>query len=61
MPVVVGLAYQGLTEDDMLCQLERAVAELFWEVEASLVEVDTVICVTCEEEHSEDSQPNGWG
>ena len=39
---------------------ETTVAELYWEVEASLVEVDTVICVACEEEHSEDSQPNGW-
>ena len=40
---------------------ETAVAELSWEVEASLVEVDTLICVACEEEHSEDSQPNEWG
>ena len=37
---------------------ETVVAELCWEVEASMVEVDPVICVTCEEEHSEDSPPD---
>ena len=62
MPVVVGLVYQGLTQDDMLCQTgETAVAELSWKVETSTVEVDTVICVACEEEQTEDSPPDGGG
>ena len=39
---------------------QTAVAELSWEVEASMVEVDTVISVACEE-HSEDSPPDGGG
>ena len=40
---------------------ETVVAELSWEVEASMVKVDTVICVACEEEHSKDSLPDGGG
>ena len=40
---------------------ERAVAELSWEVQASMAEVDMVICVACKEEHSEGSPPDGGG
>ena len=35
--------------------------ELFWEVEASMLEVDMVICIACKGKHSEDSSPDGGG
>ena len=53
---MVDLVYQGLPQDDMLCQLERQ------QLQSSVgkyIEAETVICVACEEEYSEDSPSNG--